>query len=274
MPLFCFEAHEVFVTVLFPSDYFDKKKPDETFSEQVHAFQALGFAVATTPLEDLPLGKAKFYPPLSESETVLYRGWMLSGDDYALLTQATAQAGAKPFTTPKQYLLTHHIPNWYPHISELTPETVCFTDLEAVEQRLEELDWQGFFVKDFVKSLKTSVGSRIESPEQIRTVMTEMRKFRGGIEGGVCVRRLEALEDGSEQRYFVINGSAHSNDGEAPPSVVTACASRLDSPFFSVDVATRSDGELRVVEVGDGQVSDLMGWSAQRFASLWQGVLF
>ena len=255
--------------VLFPSDYFNKKEPDETFAEQAQAFHALGFATATISLESLPSGKTKIHPPLSEDATVLYRGWMLSGGDYTLLTQVVAQAGAKPLTTPEQYLLTHHIPNWYPHVSEFTPETVCFTDLEAVEQRLGELNWQGFFVKDFVKSLKTSVGSRIESPEQIQTVMAEMRKFRG-IEGGICVRRLEAFEDDSEKRYFVINGSAHSNDGEAPPSAVTACASRLKSRFFSVDVARRNDGELRVVEVGDGQVSDLIGWSAERFASLWQ----
>ena len=85
------------MTVLFPSDYFTKKKPDETFSEQVHAFQALGFAVAMTPLEDLSLGKARFYRPLSESGPVLYRGWMLSGGDYGLLTQAISASRRKTF---------------------------------------------------------------------------------------------------------------------------------------------------------------------------------
>ena len=41
-------------------------------------------------------------------------------------------------------------------------------------------------------------------------------------------------------------------------------------PFFSVDVATRADGILRVVEIGDGQVSDLVGWESARFAELWK----
>ena len=256
--------------VLFPSDYFDKKKPDDIFAEQVHAFQALGFATFTTSLEDLSLDKVKFYPALPQGETVLYRGWMLSSSDYKILADAITRAGSNPFTTLESYLLTHHIPNWYPRISIFTPETVCFTDLGEIEQRLRELNWGGFFVKDFVKSLKTSVGSRIESPEQIETVMAEMKKFRGQIEDGICVRRLEAIDSSSERRYFVIDSSAYSHDGEAPPDILTACASRLNSRFFSVDVAMRDDGELRVIEVGDGQVSDLVGWSAQRFASLWQ----
>lgn len=48
------------------------------------------------------------------------------------------------------------------------------------------------------------------------------------------------------------------------------CARRISSPFFSVDGATREDGVERVVEIGDGQISDLVGWSAQDFAKLWQ----
>ena len=178
----------------------------------------------------------------------------------------------EPFTTPEQYSLVHYIPNWYPHIAELTPETVCFDDLETLEEHLTELDWNGFFVKDYVKSLKTSVGSRIDSPEQIRTVISEMEKFRGQVEGGICVRRLEAIDETSERRYFVVRGEAYSSESEEPLPIVRECAKRLNSAFFSVDVVMRSDGELRVIEVGDGQVSDLVGWSAERFASLWQNI--
>jgi hypothetical protein len=42
------------------------------------------------------------------------------------------------------------------------------------------------------------------------------------------------------------------------------------SPFFSVDVALREDGVARIVEIGDGQVSDLVGWSPERFAEMWR----
>lgn len=38
---------------------------------------------------------------------------------------------------------------------------------------------------------------------------------------------------------------------------------RFASPFFTVDVALRRDGVLRIVEFGDGQVSDRKHWSCQ-----------
>jgi len=44
----------------------------------------------------------------------------------------------------------------------------------------------------------------------------------------------------------------------------------IDSPFFSVDIAQTDDGVARVVEIGDGQVSDLVGWPAESFANIWQ----
>jgi hypothetical protein len=48
------------------------------------------------------------------------------------------------------------------------------------------------------------------------------------------------------------------------------CANRIPSPFFSVAFIRRRDGVMRVVEVGDGEVSDLVGWSPELFAAMWQ----
>jgi hypothetical protein len=96
-----------------------------------------------------------------------------------------------------------------------------------------------------------------------------MREYRGEIEGGVCVRRGEDFAPGSEQRHFVLRGVGYAADGGPVPEVVRACAGRVPGPFFSVDVAERTDGAVRVVEVGDGQVSDLVGWTAPAFAAMW-----
>ncbi|MEP6496466.1 ATP-grasp domain-containing protein [Microcoleus vaginatus ZQ-A3] len=38
-----------------------------------------------------------------------------------------------------------------------------------------------------------------------------------------------------------------------------------------MDAVERQDGVKRIVEIGDGQVSDLIGWSVARFAQLWGG---
>jgi hypothetical protein len=100
-------------------------------------------------------------------------------------------------------------------------------------------------------------------------VVSEMQKFRGAIEGGVCVRQFEEFIPNSERRYFVIAKRPHAASG-SPPELVFECAQRVQSPFFSIDIAVNSDGVDRVVEIGDGQVSDLVGWDAAAFAQLWR----
>jgi hypothetical protein len=94
-----------------------------------------------------------------------------------------------------------------------------------------------------------------------------MRRFRGVIEGGFCVRRVESFLPDTERRFFVVDGVPHAATGDVPP-IIHECAERLRSRFYSVDVVKREDGRFRVVEVGDGQVSDLVGWTPERFASI------
>jgi len=125
---------------------------------------------------------------------------------------------------------------------------------------LRRLGWEKFFVKDHLKSLKTSVCSIIEDPEQIKTVVSEMEEYRVFIEGGLNIRRVEDFIAGSKRRYFVLNRTPYAAEpGAAIPEPVVFCADAIPSPFFSVDVARCEDGVERVVEIGDGQVSDLVG---------------
>jgi hypothetical protein len=195
---------------------------------------------------------------------------MLSQPDYEALVVAILQSCAQPFTDATTYLSTHHLPNWYPAVADLTPETRTFPASADLATELRSLDWPGYFIKDYVKSLKTSIGSLISTPEQAATVAAEMRHFRGTIEGGFCVRRIESFLPGTEQRYFVLDSVPHSASGEVP-SIVSECAQRIQSRFFSVDVVQREDGVFRIVEVGDGQVSDLVGWTPEQFVAIFKG---
>jgi hypothetical protein len=42
----------------------------------------------------------------------------------------------------------------------------------------------------------------------------------------------------------------------------------MNLPFISIDVAEREDGGMRLIEIGDGQVSDRKKWDLQRFADM------
>ncbi|MCC3573733.1 MAG: ATP-grasp domain-containing protein [Microcoleus sp. PH2017_40_RAT_O_B] len=257
---------------LFPSDYFNPKQVDEMYADQVSALNNVGLNTAVISLESLGSKLPKINPPISQNSHVVYRGWMLSPLDYELLVNAVDSTGSSAFTSKAEYLLTHYLPNWYPLIADLTPATKFYTVDDHLETELKILGWERFFIKDYVKSLKTSSGSILEQPSEIRTVVTQMQKFRGTIEGGICVRQVEDFVVESERRYFVVSGQPFSASlDEEIPYIVKECAVRIPSKFFCVDVVDRQDGVKRIVEIGDGQVSDIVGWSAERFAQIWGG---
>jgi ATP-grasp domain, R2K clade family 3 len=255
---------------LFPSDYFNRKKVDPVYEEQFACIQSAGFATAVTSLESLGSGSSKILPILESGSKVVYRGWMLSPLDYERLVNLVESASSSMLTSKTEYLATHYLPNWYPLIADLTPETKVYSLNDNLESELTKLGWERFFIKDYVKSLKTSVGSIIREPSEIETVLVQMQKFKGIIEGGICVRQIEDFVPETEKRYFVVYGKpfAASSDEEIP-EIVKNCAKRISSKFFSVDIVERTDGVKRVVEIGDGQVSDLVGWSVERFTELW-----
>ena len=253
---------------VFPADVLNPRQIDPLYAAEAALLRAAGFTTARIALDELFQGAAVI-PALSPEGVAVYRGWMLAPEQYAALLAACAPA--QPLTSLELYLHTHYLPRWYPLLHDLTPETVVLPHDQLLEQRLRELDWSAFFIKDYVKSLKTGTGSIITDPSQITTLVEQMHTFRGTIEGGLCVRRVEAFDPATERRFFVLHGQPYAADPSQPvPQLVDACAERISSRFFSVDVVSRHDGVERVVEIGDGQVSDFVGWTPDRFVQLWQ----
>ena len=256
---------------LFPSDVINPKSPDAAFSDQIDAFRNVGFESSIVSLEYLQMGERKVYPPIPEGEIVVYRGWMITQNEYAALFDAVTRYGAEMLVNVETYLSCHHLPRWYPLISEFTPKTLVFPADVDLQAELKALDWDAYFIKDYVKSLKTASGSLLRSLDDVAQLVADMIKFRGEIEGGFCVREVEEFVPDSETRYFVVRGVPYANNPEQPiPEIVNTVAERIDSPFFSIDVVKHIDGRDRVVEVGDGQVSDIVGWTPERLATIWK----
>jgi len=256
------------ITVVFSADELKHAQVDVTFRDQAEAFREAGIRVWTYALDE---EKLVTRGDIVEGATVVYRGWMLSAAEYEAFANVITARGGKLLTSLDQYLASHRLPGWYSAISELTPETRLFPVEADLKFELSRLGWGKFFIKDHVKSLKTGDGA-IVAEDGLGALLEKMKHFRGTIEGGIAVRRVEDFIPETESRYFVLNAKVFAAHGTSVPQIAEDCAAKLrgHSNFFSIDVIERRDGQKRIVEVGDGQVSDLVGWSVQDFVQIWQ----
>nr|WP_232013753.1 ATP-grasp domain-containing protein [Glycomyces terrestris] len=208
-----------------------------------------------------------------------YRGWMLTASRYADLEAALADRGCLLLTTASAYARAHELPGWYPVFAGHTPASVHTADLAAVEDWLAraaaELGAEAAIVKDFVKSRKDAWDTACHIPdlgdtEQRLRVVNRFMELQGAdLYGGVVLRAFEdfAAATGAtrQARVWWLDGepvqtTAHPDTPQVRVSPdltgLDRAVAALGCRFVTTDLARRSDGVWRVIEVGDGQVSD------------------
>ncbi|MFC1430984.1 ATP-grasp domain-containing protein [Streptacidiphilus sp. N1-3] len=217
---------------------------------------------------------------------VWYRGWMIPSPAYAELDAALAERGVQLLTTPDQYRAAHELPGWHGVFAGETPASVWMTcrplqapGADVLARAVSELPVGVGIVKDFVKSRKHEWDQACYLPDlaDISAVHRVVSRFvelqDDALAGGIVLRAFEELRrDVGETRVWWLDGeavltTAHPDTpdvemavGGEPWSVldrIRPLVGKLGCRFVTTDLAQRTDGTWRVIEVGDGQVSDL-----------------
>lgn len=254
------------VTMLYPSDDF-QEVADIYLNESV-SFQQAGIDTMIFDFNAFYEDKLRLKPQILDKSFLLYRGWMLSSNDYQRLFEKLTYKDCHIITSPQQYQNCHYLPNWYQFLQDFTPKTLFTDDLDKIGELYQQFDNPKVFIKDYVKSDTTS-DSTANSLEEIYRIMDNIKKYRGKIEGGICLREFIKLDKTTEERYFVYQKKAFSRNGTIPP-LVTQIADKIDSPFFSVDTCFDTQGKLWLIEIGDGQVSDIKRWQVADFVKIFK----
>lgn len=217
-----------------------------------------------------------------------YRGWMLPSEAYGRLAAALETRGVRLRTDPAAYRTAHELPGWYAVFADLTPASVWMPwtpdgapTVGDVGALVADLGGGPGVVKDYVKSRKHEWDEACFVPDlsdaaAATGVVARMIELQGAdLAGGIVVRAFERFvsdDDGRalEARVWWVAGAPvlvtphpdapAGTTVEVPAEVldgVGACVRALGVPFVTTDLALRSDGVWRVIEVGDGQVSDL-----------------
>lgn len=250
---------------------------------EAEAAEELGIAYHSIVLEDVvdgELERALEWLP-RRGRRLLYRGWMLTEDEYTALHEALLDRGHTLVVAPDEYAAAHYLPNYHPELEALAvPARWTFgTDLDEAWEAARALGEGPWILKDHVKSVKERWESccfvpRGASREQFIEVCENLIEARGErFERGLVVRpyrplrRVAQTEERPlhyEFRLFFADGRLMASEVYEDVDVVkpdlsrfNTLGKRIESPFFTADVAMLESGEWVVVEVGDGGVSTL-----------------
>jgi ATP-grasp domain, R2K clade family 3 len=272
--------------VLYCHDPLNPRRVDEHFAPEAREVRACGGQVGLIDHDALLQGdvrQAVAHVP-AELGSTWYRGWMIPSDRYAALAEALIQRGTKLLVAPEQYRAAHELPGWYPTFADVTPASVWRPTspgetLGAAELALlaEPLPPGPGIVKDYVKSRKHEWDQACFIPDLAdaagltRVVQRFVELQEEFLAGGIVLRSFETFSNpesvAAEVRVWWLDGQPRllTPHPDSPfqhaltPDLdhIRPAVQRLGCRFVTTDVALRSDGVWRVVEVGDGQVSDL-----------------
>ncbi|WP_028050924.1 ATP-grasp domain-containing protein [Cellulomonas sp. URHD0024] len=261
--------------LLLPADPLNPRSCDPHFAPEARAARDLGIDVAFVDHDALCAGAAgQAVARVPGSDDAVYRGWMLRGGEYAAFEHALGARGVALRTSAAAFRTAHELPGWYAALSDLTPQTVWSTGgaPDEVAALCAALGTGGAVLRDYVKSMKHYWDEAcfipdvtdIDTATRVAARFVELRE--DSLTGGLVLRRFEHFR-GAEVRTWWIDGrcalaTAHPDTADELPGpelvlpdlgpTVTA----LGLGFVTVDLARREDGVWRVIELGDGQVSD------------------
>ena len=263
------------VTIIYPSDYFNKKSIDEDYKyEYDEAIKFSEFEIIFYSYDDfINEDRLNLYPKNFSKSLCIYRGWMLSAEKYKKFYYELKKLGLTLINSPEQYKNCHEFPNSYPLLKELTPKIYCYKYGEKIEwDKIKEFD--KFMIKDYVKSLKgtdfPAYFDKTYSNLELDKYVSKFIKIRGDLfTKGIVIKNFVNLskEDNitNEYRAFYINGrlltiyknSNQKGNRNRVPKEFLLSVPQLNSNFYTIDFAELKNGDWTIIETGDGQVSGL-----------------
>ena len=227
---------------------------DPMWQEEMDVARGCGYSVCLFDAE-----QEKLYHQPNVAYPTLYRGWMLSEVEYQQLAHMTSL-----LVSTEMYLASHQANGWYDSITGFTPRgSIVAAGAAGVSVE--------FFLKQggrcFVKGISKSFGSEsvISSGAEFEALL---QKHEVASKDLLFIREFVELSSQPEQRFFVVRkGAFGAAEAQLPETLKPALGALKNRWFYTVDVAYTQTGQPVIIEVGDGQVSDIKEWSVAELYS-------
>jgi ATP-grasp domain, R2K clade family 3 len=280
--------------ILFCLDPSNPRLPDEAYRAEAATAERLGIPFALVNHDALvhetdPARAIRQLPAQPSPRLGLYRGWMMTPDQYQGFFDALEGKGVRLLNDPTAYRHCHYLPESYSAIESHTPRSTWIktrgeVSMDEIMGVLRQFGSAPVVVKDFVKSRKHEWAEAcfIPSASDRATVERVVRRFLDlqgdDLSEGLVFREFVEFEPlakhpksgmplTKEFRLFFLDcqcvfwtpyweGGDYA--GLTPPMErFAAVADGVRSRFFTMDVAKRRDGDWLIVELGDAQVAGL-----------------
>lgn len=281
---------------IFCADPFSINRPDSMYEDEVSAVKGLNLEYSYISFEDLverhdtERAVRKVWTS-DKRETGIYRGWMLKPEAYTRLYAALAERNIFLINTPSSYKHCHYLPESYAVIESKTPQSVWIkasadVSMDEIMGVLQPFDSKPIIIKDYVKSRKHEWEEACFIPsaadrQLVERVVKRFLELQGeDLNEGLVFREFVEFESltihsksgmplTKEYRLFFLDGQVifsteyweegdYSND-VPPVDSFLEIAKKIQSRFFTMDIARRLDSWWMIVELGDGQVAGLSG---------------
>jgi hypothetical protein len=270
--------------ILFPSEPFERKVVDSAYTEEYNVCKIIGIKTYLFDYEEL-VENDKLVSDISidDRATLIYRGWMLKPLQYSKLYNkilSKTNGYVTLLNSPEEYQNCHCFPFVYGNIKEYTPKIAVLDNCESLMDLfvITPILPSNFFLKDYVKSIKTPLGvEKLSNKLSVATLFEKTQDFvkeRGHLfTGGLVFKEFVDLKkvDGitNEWRAFFLYGNLVDLSINSDKIIPNQCNPPLEfvnringllnnkSHFFTVDFALTEKNNWIVIETGDGGVSGL-----------------
>lgn len=280
------------INFLFCNHPLYSHKVDEDYADEYEA-AGVNHSCALFSYENLERGKLSLYGE-QISGLAVYRGWMMKPEMYRVFYNLLKEKNIILINSPEEYEHYHTLPGWYNESKDYTAKSVWETEgrLSNALEMAKGLEGS-YIVKDFVKSRKHEwkdacfIPDIADRTDAARVIGNFIARQDTTLTGGIVLRKFQKLKQigfheksgmplSEEYRVFIYKGrvlivddywckSSEVRLSEDEREWIEALASRVRSNFVTMDVARREDGQLIIMEFGDGQVSGLQQIEAKTF---------
>lgn len=237
------------ISIIFPSVFNELSEP---WDAEYEIAKNLGFNVFTFDETTLKIKNDL------KNQIVIYRGWMISTEDYETLSKNINDKGGIMFISNIQFKKANTFSNWYNILNRYTMESHFIRDFSELDNYFK--DGKSWFVKDDLKSLG-GINSIANSKKEAIKIYDKIQKNRDYVleDNGICLREIYEITD--EERFFALNGKIlgeHIDKDrlDLANKVASLLFKRLGLVFISIDIG-RTNFKNILVEIGGFQVSDI-----------------